>query len=82
MANKTYTIGTATRRYLDALDAFEQFKNVFYNSLTEEYGEQSGDEMFQSHAELFEDVERAVMEYMRIQFITEMGTPADKEITI
>ena len=81
MQNKTYTIGDATRRYLDALDAFAKFTNTFYDALTDEYGEKAGDEMYQTHVAQFEDVERTVMDYMRVQLTQEMGGDRT-EITI
>lgn len=81
MAKKTYKIGEATERYLNALDAFARFKTVFFDALTEEYGEKAGEEMFSKHAEQFDAVEFAVLDYMRVQFGMEMGTDAT-EITI
>ena len=38
--NPTYFVGEESRRYLDALNVFQEFKNALLYALTENYGEQ------------------------------------------
>lgn len=71
---KTYTVGEYSRRFLDALDAFEEFRNHFLDALTYAYGEEQGEKFALSHNEQFEDVQRTVMDYLRVQFTMEMAT--------
>lgn len=78
---KTYTVGEYSRRYLDALDAFAVFKDKLFTALTVNYGEKQGEEFAQSHTELFDTVERTVLDYLRYNFTLEMGT-GKAEITL
>ena len=77
MATKQYTVGESSRRFLDALDAFQVFETKFYDALTDEYGEKQGDELYQQDREKFDAAERVIMEYLRILFTQSMGTGAD-----
>lgn len=74
---KQYTIGEDSRQFLDALDAFAAFQCRFLNALTHAYGDKQGNDMFQEHREMFDGVERAVMDYLRIQFTQCMGIEAE-----
>lgn len=78
---KNYTVGEDSRRFLDALNAFQVFKCAFLDALVNVYGEQQGDEMYQSHNELLENVEREIMDYLRVLFTQSMVGDA-VEITI
>ena len=78
MKTKKYTIGEESRQFLNALDTFQEFENDFLDALKHQYGEEQGDKLYNSHLELFEDVERVVMDYLRIQFTMLMGTDAEQ----
>ena len=71
---KQYTVGESSRLLLDALDAFQAFKNTLLDALTSIYDDEQGDRMFNEHYDQFEAVERTVTDYLRQQFIKEMGT--------
>lgn len=73
MATIQYTIGDESRPFLDALFAFQAFKDTFFNALQHQYGEDDGADIFHRHNDLLTDVERAVMDYLRIQFSMQMG---------
>lgn len=79
--NKQYEIGDDSRQFLNALDAFQMFENVFMDALQNLYGEEQGEQLYLSHVPQFEDVERTVMDYLRILFTQQMGT-ADERVTI
>ena len=81
MATQQYTIGADTRHYLDALNAFAQFKTVFSDALTAVYGEEQGEKFLLSHTEQFDEMERMILDYMRVGLTSEMGT-GKKVITI
>lgn len=81
MATQQYTIGENTRHYLDALNAFAKFTTAFSDALTAVYGEEQGNKFLLSHTEQFEEMERTVLDYMRIGLTSEMGT-GKKVITI
>ena len=70
MKSKQYTIGDNTRRFLDALDTFQEFKNDLLDALTATYGEERGEQL--------EQVDRIVMDYLRPLFVMGMGTQADR----
>jgi len=74
---KQYTIGEQSRKFLNALDTFQRFENDFLDALQAQYGEEQGEQFYLKHVEQFEDVERTVMEYLRIQFTILMGTDAE-----
>lgn len=79
---KQYEIGAESRLFLDALDAFQTFKNQLLFALTETYGEKQGDELWQDHQDRFDAVERDVMDYLRIQFTQQMGAPSTDVVTL
>ena len=78
---KQYTLGEYSRAFLDALDAFSQFRNAFLAALTKTYGEKQAEQLYDTHDEQFVEVERSIMMYLRVLFTEEMGTDA-QEITI
>lgn len=78
MKTKQYTVGDQSRQFLNALDTFQQFENDFLDALKFQYGEEQGEKLYLSHVAQFDDVERTVMDYLRIQFTIQMGTDADK----
>ena len=49
--NPTYYVGEESRRYLDALNVFQELKNALLYALTEMYGEEQGTEFYLSHSE-------------------------------
>ena len=69
----TYNVGAKSRRYLDALNVFQEFKNTFLCALTENYGEEQGAEMYHTHTEQYEQIENIIWDYMRVSFTMEMG---------
>lgn len=81
METKNFIIGDDTRRYLNVLNTYEAFRNQFLSLLQTEYGDDSGDKLYNSHAETLDAVEHVLWEYMRVPLTMEMGL--DKEtITI
>lgn len=78
---KQYTVGEDSRRFLYALDTFQQFKNTFLDALQNLYGEEQGEHLYLEHAPQFEDVERTVMEYLRVTFTQWLGGD-DAQVTI
>ena len=76
MKTKQYTVGENSRQFLNALDTFQQFENDFLDALQAQYGEEQGEKFYFQHLQQFEDVERVVMDYLRIQFTQQMGTDA------
>ena len=70
---RQYTVGENSRRFLNALDTFQEFENDFLDALQHQYGEEQGEKMYLEHLQQFEDVERVIMEYLRIQFTTTLG---------
>lgn len=81
MKTKQYTVGEISRQFLNALDTFQQFENDFLDALQTQYGDEQGEKLYLSHLQQFEDVERTVMDYLRIQFTVLMGTDAE-QVTI
>lgn len=77
MKTKQYTVGEYSRQFLNALDTFQEFKNDFLTALQTLYGEEQGDKIYNEHAQLYDDVERTVMDYLRYNFVLEMGTAKD-----
>jgi hypothetical protein len=76
MRTKQYTVGEQSRKFLNALDTFAHFENDLMDALQSQYGEEQGEKMYLQHLPQFEDVERTVMEYLRIQFTQGMGGDA------
>ncbi len=77
MNPKQYTVGSESQCFLDALNTFQLFKNELLAALQRQYGDAQGEQFFLSHTAQFEDIERAVMDYLRIQFTLQMGTSAN-----
>jgi len=71
---KQYKVGENSRKFLDALDVFAQFRNAFITALTETYGDDMADNFYSEYAEKLDDVERIIMDYLRVLFLEEMGT--------
>lgn len=81
MKTKQYIIGEYSRRFLSALDKFQEFKEEFFEALQHQYGEEPGERLFQEHVDKYDALERVLMDYFRYNLTMEMGT--DKEtITI
>ena len=78
MKEKQFVIGEYSRRYLNALDTFQTFKNTLLQALETEFGEEQANEMFLKNEGIFEAVENSVMGYLRDCMVIEMGT--DREI--
>ena len=76
--NPTYVIGEDSRRYLDALNVFQEFKNAFFYALTEMYGEEQGAKMYHSHTEQYEAIENTIWDYMRVPFTMKMGADLEQ----
>ena len=76
--NPTYFVGEESRRYLDALNVFQEFKNALLYALTEMYGEEQGTEFYLSHSEKYEGIENVIWDYMRIPFTQKMGADLEQ----
>lgn len=76
--NPTYYVGEESRRYLDALNVFQEFKNAFLYALTENYGEEQGAEMYHTHTEQYEQIENIIWDYMRVPFTMQMGLETEQ----
>ena len=74
MQPKQYTVGEESRLFLDALDAFAVFENKLIEAWTAAYDEDTAARFYNEHAEQFDNVERVVMDYLRVLFTSEMGT--------
>lgn len=72
--SKKYVIGESSERLLKALDVFSLFQTELLEALEFMYGEAKGGEFFAENTQKLEDVERIVMEHLRINFTSEMGT--------
>ena len=72
--SKKYVIGESSERLLKALDVFGLFQTELLEALEFMYGELKGGELFAENTQKLEEVERIVMEYLRINFTSEMGT--------
>ena len=77
---KTYVIGESSERLLKVLDLYKLFQDKLLEALELMYGEKQGSELYMEHDKELEDIERIVMEYLRINFTQEMGT--GKEVVI
>lgn len=78
MEKKNYVIGESSQRLLIALDKFHEFQTSLIDALTSIYGEEEGEKRFLELKERLEDIERSgIMEYLRINFGTQMGTGQD-----
>ena len=56
------------------MDAFAQFRNTFIAALTDIYGEEMAQKLYDENEEQFDGVERTIMDYLRVLFLEEMGT--------
>ena len=70
---KKYIIGEESKRLLNALEKFQEFQNTLTDALISMYGEDGGAQFFNEHKKDLDNVERIVMEYLRINFTTNMG---------
>lgn len=68
---REYVISEESRQLLSALDKLIEFKEGLLDALTAIYGDKEGEEFFLEHTEKFEDMERIVMDYLRIRFTSE-----------
>ena len=71
---KQYVIGESSERLLKALDVFNLFQAELLEALEFMYGELKGGELFAESTPKLEDIERIVMEYLRVNFTSELGT--------
>ena len=69
---KEFIIGDVSYCYLQALEKYQIFKDQLLEALIMQYGEEAGNERFCEHRPKLEDVERIIMEYLRIEFTSEM----------
>ena len=74
---KQYVIGESSERLLNALEVFSLFQVRLLEALEFMYGELKGGELFAESTPKLEDIERIVMEYLRVNFTSEMGTEKD-----
>ena len=77
--DKHFIIGESSKKFLMALEAFQDFKNLFMDALEYQQGEEQANQFFMEHLPKFEDVERIIMDYLRINFTSET---ADENETI
>lgn len=77
MKTKQFIIGESSRRFLNVLNTYEAFRNDFLTLLQAEYGDDSGDKLYNSHAETLDAVEHVLWEYWRVPLTMEMGTDKD-----
>jgi len=77
-AKKHYVIGEESQSLLNALEKFHDFQNSLIDAYNLMYGEKDGNEHFIKVSDKLDELERtAIMEYLRINFVTEMGTGKD-----
>lgn len=79
--NSKYIIGESSEHYLNALEAFQVFQDRFIQALEFSYGDEQANEYFMEHNPKFEEIERIIMDYLRINFILEMNGK-NKTITL
>lgn len=73
MGTVNYTISEETRRFLDALNAFQEFKDNFLNALEHQYGEEQGKQFYDAETERYDKIEHTIWEYMRANVTSGMG---------
>lgn len=78
---RKYIIGEESALLLKALEKCEEFQSSFIDALVLMYGDEDGNKRFNEHHHQFEEVERTIMEYLRINFISEM-TGKNETITL
>ncbi len=75
---KNYVIGESSQRLLTALEKYHEFQESLIDAYNEMYGEEGGNEHFAKVSDKLDELERtAIMEYLRINFVTEMGLGKD-----
>ena len=67
MKTVNYTISDETRRFLDALCVFQDFKSKVLYALTALYGDEQGEKFYNAETEQFDKIEHTLWEYMRAQ---------------
>ena len=70
---KNYIVGEESKKLLNALEKLQEFETSFLDALTLMYGEEDGNKQFNEHTPKLDDVGRIVMDYLRINFVSEMG---------
>lgn len=81
MTNKHYTVGDDTRLFLDVLDKYAEFKELFYKTLIDAYGEGWAEERYSGLYDKFEVVEDEIFKEIRNLMTSQMGM-GKTEITI
>ena len=75
---KNYVIGESSQRFLIALEKYHEFQDSLIDAYNFMYGEEWGNEYFSRVSDKLDEIERtAIMEYLRINFVTEMGLGKD-----
>ena len=78
MEKKKYVIGETSKRFLIALEKFQDFETSLLDALEGMYGEEEGTKYFLELNPKLEELQRsAIMEYLRLNFVAEMGTGRD-----
>lgn len=77
-----YLIGEDTRRYLDALNAFQEFKNALIHAVFTDYGDEAGIDLYSRHDSLFDSVEGVIWAYMKPHIIEHMQGQTTQDIEI
>lgn len=70
---KNYVIGESSALFLKTLEKCEELQSGFIDALELMYGEEEGNKRFNEHHHQLEEIERVIMEYLRINFISEMN---------
>jgi hypothetical protein len=75
---KNYVIGESSQRLLIALEKYHEFQDSLIDAYNFMYGEEWGNEYFSRVSDKLDEIERtAIMEYLRVNFVTEMGLGKD-----
>lgn len=75
---KNYVIGESSQRLLTALEKYHEFQDSLIDAYNFMYGEEWGNEYFSRVSDKLDEIERtAIMEYLRVNFVTEMGLGKD-----
>lgn len=79
MEKKNYVIGETSKRFLIALEKFQDFETSLLDALEGMYGEEEGTRYFMELSPKLEEIQRsAIMEYLRINFANGVGLGHDK----
>ena len=73
MPNKHYTVSDDTRKFLDVLDKYAEFKELYYSTLIEEYGEVTAEERYNDLYDKFAVVEDEIFSEIRNLMVCHMG---------